>query len=322
MKFSILDQSPVVANRTSAEAIAETMDLVQRADELGYHRYWFAEHHASASFASASPLVMMANAAARTQRIRLGSGGILMGHGRPLEVAEAIRTLEALAPGRIDLGMGRAPGGDQRVMSSLGYDPKGAVARIREVMALLRDNRVASNSGEVIAVPDEVSVPEVWMLGTSVDSARTAAELGVPYAFGSFIDPTNIEAALATYHQHFTPSAWSGKPHTMVATVAFCADTDTDARRIMQCSEQWFVESFLRGQNVRFPTADHQLDVTAQERVIAAFRRETVVYGDATACRQQLDELQQRTMCDEIAIVTITERHDDRVRSYELLSAD
>lgn len=319
---SILDQSPIVANRTSTQAIAETMDLVQRADELGYHRYWFAEHHASASFASASPLVMMANAAARTQRIRLGSGGILMGHARPLEIAESIRTLEALAPGRIDLGMGRAPGGDQRVMSALGYNPKGAVARIREVMAMLRDERIASNAGEAIAVPDEVASPEVWMLGTSVDSAREAAELGVPYAFGSFIDPTNIEAALATYHQHFTPSVWSGKPHTMVATVAFCADTEQDARRIMQCSEQWFVESFLRGQNVRFPTADHQLDVTAQERVIAAFRRETVVYGDALACRQQLDDLQKRTMCDEIAIVTITERHDDRIRSYELLSAD
>ena len=139
-------------------------------------------------------------------------------------------------------------------------------------------------------------------------------------AFGSFIDPTNIDTALATYHQHFTPSVWSSAPHTMVATVAFCADTDADARTIMDCSEQWFVESFLRGQNVRFPQEGRHLEVTAQERVITAFRRETVIHGDATSCRQQLEELQQKTMCDEVAVVTITEHHADRVRSYELLA--
>jgi len=296
------------------------MDLVRRADELGYHRYWFAEHHATASFASASPAVMMAHAAALTQRIRLGSGGVLMGHARALEVAETFRTLQALAPGRIDLGVGRAPGGDQRVMNALGYDPKGAVERVREVMQMLADQRVASNSGNAVAVPDQTSPPEIWMLGTSVDSASTAGALGLPYAFGSFIDPTNITAALTAYHQSFMASAFCDAPKTMVATVAFCGETDAEARRIMQCSEQWFVQSFLRGQNIRFPASGEPLDVTAQERVITAFRRETVIHGAPASCRQQLEHLRQATRCDEIAIVTITERYEDRVRSYELLA--
>ena len=243
-----------------------------------------------------------------------------MGHGRPLEVAESMRLLSVLAPGRVDLGLGRAPGGDQRTMSALGYDPRSAAERIRTLMRMLRDDRTASNSGDVVAVPDRTSPPDVWILGTSVDSARLAAELGLPYSFGSFIDPTNIEAALATYHQHFTPGVWLGAPYTMVATVIMCADTDNDARRIMECSERWFVESFLRGLNVRFPASGKPPDTTDQERIITAFRRETVIYGDAVSCRQQVEALQRRTQCNEVAVVTITEQHADRVRSYELLA--
>lgn len=339
MKLSILDQSPVVRGRTSSDAIAETMDLVERADAWGYHRYWFAEHHGSASFASAQPVVMMAHAAARTQRIRLGSGGILMGHAQPLDIAEKIRTLEALAPGRIDLGMGRAPGGDQRVMQALGYAPQRSQERVAETLRMLRDARMASNMGDVVAVPDVYddaraefasdtdhkpnrllgSSPEVWMLGTSADSARMAGEMGLRYAFGAFIDPTNMNDALAEYHRSFVPSPWCDRPTTMVATVVFCADTDVEAQRIAECSEKWFVRSFLRGENVRFPNASERVEMSAHERLIAGMRRQTVIIGDAASCTQQLDALQRATMCDEIAVVTITEMHAERLRSYELL---
>lgn len=319
MILSILDQSPIVRGRTSSEAIAETMDLVERADALGYHRYWFAEHHGSASFASAQPAVMMAHAAARTKRIRLGSGGILMGHAKPLDIAESIRTLEALAPGRIDLGMGRAPGGDQRVMSALGYAPQRAPQNIVETLKLLRDGRMASNTGDVVAVPDGVAAPEAWMLGTSVDSARLAGEMGLRYAFGSFIDPTNIDAALGEYHRSFVASAWCERPTTMVAAVVFCAETTSEAQRIAECSEKWFVRSFLRGENVRFPASGDVVDVTAQERFISQMRRQTVIIGDPQECNTQLEQLQRRTQCDEVAVVTITEGHAERIRSYELL---
>ncbi len=325
MRLSILDQSPVVGGQSSAQALANTMALVEAADGWGYHRYWFSEHHGSASFASASPLAMMAYAAARTSRIRLGSGGVLMGHARPLEVAEAARVLHALAPGRVDLGMGRAPGGDQRVMQALGYDPRSAMQRVREVLDLLADARVASNEGRVIAVPDGVPAPEPWVLGTSPDSAQMAAALGLPYAVGAFIDPTHIEPALAAYYQHFTPSAWCSAPTTMLATVVFCADTEQDARRIMQCSEEWFVQSFLRGQNVRFPASSSRgepLAIEPRERFISEMRRSTVIWGTAASCKEQLHAAQQRLQCTEIAVVTITEHHEDRMRSYELLAED
>ena len=325
MKLSVLDQSPVVAGRSPSHAIAETMDLVERAEALGYHRYWFAEHHGSASFASAQPAVMMAHAAARTKRIRLGSGGILMGHAKPLDIAESIRTLEALAPGRIDLGMGRAPGGDQRVMSALGYAPQRAPQNIVETLKLLRDQRVASNVGDVVAVPDGgaasagENAPEAWMLGTSVDSARMAGEMGLRYAFGSFIDPTNMDAALGEYHRSFVASAWCERPTTLVATVVFCADTTSEAHRIAECSEKWFVRSFLRGENVRFPASSDVVDVTAQERFISQMQRSTVIIGNPQECKTQLEQLQRRTQCDEVAVVTITEDHAERLRSYELL---
>ncbi len=326
MNLSVLDQSPIVAPGTAAEAIQQTMELVKLTDALGYQRYWFAEHHGSASFASASPPVMIAAAAAVTERIRLGSGGMLMGHGSPLQIAETFRALEALAPGRIDLGMGRAPGGDQRVMSALGFDPKSGVRNIQSVMAMLRDDRMASNSGEVVAVPDQalvpdgVAAPEVWMLGTSPDSARVAGEMGLAYAFGAFIDPTNMDAALASYHQSFVSSEWCKTPKTLVATVVFCAETTERAQAIASCSERWFVHSFLRGQNVRFPAEGALSDITDQERIISAFRRESVVIGNPEQCRRKLEELQKRTQCDEISVVTITEKFEDRLRSYELLA--
>jgi len=322
MILSILDQSPVVRGRTSSEAIRETMELVEQADALGYHRYWFAEHHGSASFASAKPTVMMAHAAARTRRIRLGSGGILMGHAKPLDIAETIRTLEALAPGRIDLGMGRAPGGDQRVMQALGYAPQRAPQNIVETLKMLRDQRMASNMGDVVAVPDiatDEAQPEVWMLGTSVDSARMAGEMGLRYAFGAFIDPTNMDAALGEYHRSFVASAWCARPTTMVATVVFCAETTAEAQRIAECSEKWFVRSFLRGENVRFPRSEDVVDVSAQERFISQMRRQTVIIGNPQECRAQLEQLQRRTQCDEVAVVTITEGAEERLRSYQLL---
>jgi luciferase family oxidoreductase group 1 len=321
MKLSILDQSPVVAGQRGTDAITQTMDLVQHADALGFHRYWFAEHHASASFAGASPEIMMANAAARTSRIRVGSGGILLGHGEPFRIAESLRTLEALAPGRVDAGFGRAPGGDQRVMKALGERPLDSWERLDTVLAYLRDAREPSNDGAPVAVPDGASIPEPWILGTSAESAMQAAKRGLRYTFGSFIDPTNLVDALTAYHANFTPSVWCDRPYTMIATVAFAAETEADAQRAAQSSERWFVESFLRGKNVRFPHVNGEsFDVSAMERVITGMRRSTVHIGTATQVADGLRELQQRYAVDELALVTITDDHAVRRASYELLS--
>lgn len=304
----------------ASQAIQNSIALVKRAEKLGYHRYWFAEHHNTASFASAAPTEMIAFASAVTSRIRLGSGGMLMGHGRPLEVAEAFRTLSALAPNRIDLGMGRAPGGDVRVMDSLGFDPSSASQRITETLQYLNRSSEPLSTGDLVAVPSGESNVEPWILGTSPGSASFAAKMGLPFAFGSFIDPTNLTHALSTYHQEFVPSALCPSPKTIVALVVFCADTDAKAREISKCSEAWFIRSFLRGENVRFPSSGSNANQTAQESVIAALRRETVIIGDKRSCHQQIEAFAKATAANELSIVTITEHQEDRLRSYELLA--
>lgn len=322
MRLSILDQSPVVEGRSAAQAIRETMDLVALAERLGYHRYWFAEHHGSASFASASPEVMMAHAAATTQRMRLGSGGILLGHATPLRVAERLRTLQVVASGRIDAGFGRAPGGDQRVMHALGERPTDAWQRLDAVLELLRDTSVPRSAGAVVAVPDGVQPPDVWILGTSPDSAVQAARRGLRYAFGSFIDPTHVDAALAAYHSNFEPSPWCARPTTLVATVVFAAETEAEARAMARSSERWFVEAFLRGRNVRFPVVDgdHLADASSMERMVVDMRRATVLIGAATDVAERLQALSRRYATNEFAVVTISDDHAMRSASYTALA--
>ena len=319
--LSVLDQSPVVGSMQPSEAITNTMGLVVATEGWGYHRYWFAEHHNTASFASASPPTMIANAAARTTKIRLGSGGMLMSHARPLEIAETFRSLAAMAPGRIDLGMGRAPGGDQRVMDALAFSPQKATVHMDETMSLLKRETDPVKAGELVAVPSGDLDVEPWVLGTSMDSAKYAADHGLPYAFGSFIDPTQMNEALSTYHQHFTPSPYLDAPQTLIALVVFCADTEAKAQEISQCSEKWFVRSFLRGENVRFPQANETVTPSPQEQLISMMRRQTVVIGDQRSCKQQLEELSKLTATTEFSVVTITEHQEDRLRSYELLAS-
>jgi len=320
IRLSVVDQSPMIEGAASAAAIVNTMELAELCDAWGYYRYWFAEHHGSASFAGASPLTMMAAAAQRTANIRLGSGGVLVGHHQPLAVAEAVRVVNALAPGRVDIGMGRAPGGDARVVRALSARPELAIERIRDVLAYLADTRLASNDGAVVAVPDGAARAQPWVLGTSPSSATLAGELGLPYAFGSFIDPTHIDAALTEYHRSFVGSAWCVQPTTMVATVVICADTAQEASRVAKCSERWFVESFLRGRNVRFPVGATLDGLNMQEQMIVAMRRSTCIIGDADYCAENIAALAKRYATNEIAVVTIAEQNEDRIRSYQLLA--
>lgn len=319
IRLSILDQSPVAEGRTAADAINETMDLVVKADAWGFERYWFAEHHGSASFASASPEIMIANAAARTKRIRLGSGGILLGHASPLRVAESLRTLHALAPARIDAGFGRAPGGDQRVMAALGERPNDSWQRLDEILIHLQDMKQPSNNGSIVAVPDGVPAPEIWVLGTSPSSAMEAGKRGLAYAFGAFIDPSHLTEALTAYHASFVPSTWNDKPRTMIATVAFVGDTEADASRMARSSEQWFVESFLRSKNVRFPIVrdGQQFALQPVESIVRDMRRASVLIGSVEHVHERLLEMELRYATSEISIVTITDDHALRVASYE-----
>lgn len=320
MRLSILDQSPVADTMRPEEAVRNSVDLVERADALGYYRYWFAEHHGNASFASATPEIMMAYAAARTQRIRLGSGGILLGHGSALKTAEAVRLLEALALGRIDAGFGRAPGGDARAVRALRTNPNDAYPRLEEILTFLKDSRPASNDGSVVAVPDGVTPPEVWVLGTTADSARTAARLGLRYAFGAFIDPSNANEALSQYHADFVPSQFCSAPTTMIATVVFCAETDALAQQLSKTTEQWFVRNFLRASNDRFITSSDAFTMSDREQMIVAMRRQHILIGEPKRVADGLRVMASRYATEELSIVTITHDHASRVRSYELIA--
>lgn len=297
------------------------MDLVEKAEQWGYERYWFAEHHGSASFASASPELLMSAATARTTRIRIGSGGILLGNASALRIAEGLRTLCALAPDRVDAGFGRAPGGDQRVAQALRQTSEDAYGKLDQVLAYLRNPQHPSNHGAIVAVPHAIPMPEVWVLGTTPTSAVEAARRGLSYAFGSFIDPTQMDEALAAYHANFVPGPNGSKPKTLIALVAFVGQTTQDAQRMARSSEDWFVQSFLRGMNVPFP-AEHApaIEVTSTESLIRNMRRASVLIGTASHVQEQLLRMQQRYATNEFAIVTITANHEDRCKSYQALA--
>lgn len=324
IELSILDQSPVVDSRSASDAIAETMELVVRAEGWGYRRYWFAEHHGSASFASASPALLMASAAARTGKIRLGSGGILLGNAPSLRIAEDLRVLETLAPGRIDAGLGRAPGGDARFVAAIGGQPQDVWKKLDEVCQYLSSGEQPSHQGKIVAVPDSVATPEIWVLGTSIDSAIEAGRRGLSYAFGSFIDPTNQDAALQAYHQHFVPSIHRQAPNTLIAIVAFVGETEKDAVEMSKCSERWFVESFLRGKNVRFPRegASDLADITPTEGMISNLRRSTVVIGSASQVHEKLQAMTHRYATNQFALVTITSDEGIRRASYQRIAEE
>lgn len=322
IKLSILDQSPVIEGSSHKQAINNTLKLIELAEEFGYSRYWFSEHHGSASFASASPELMIANAAAKTRRIRLGTGGILLGNANPLKTSERIRMLQALSDNRIDAGFGRAPGGDHHVMMMLKYNPAVAWNTFDEIQRLLNQTSTPHQPKRAVAVPEGVPCPEMWVLGTSADSATSAAERGLPFAFGSFIDPTNMSEALRTYHVKFTSKNGSA-PYTMIALVAFVAETNQRAHQISECSQRWFVDSFLRGKDVAFPVVNWELPsptYSATEQMIVQMRKQTALIGTATEVAEQLSQYKKQFSVDEFMVVTITQDFEDRVKSYELLS--
>lgn len=320
MRVSIVDQSPVHDGESAADALRHTLDLVVLAESLGYHRYWFAQHHGSAAFASASPEVLMAAAARVTSAIRIGSGGFLLGEYPPLRLAEIARTLEAVAPGRIDIGLGRAPGGDGRVVRALQSQMQDAESRLDEFLAFVNDDSVPTRAGEVVAVPDGVTRPEIWMLGTSPGSGVMAGRRGLPYAFGSFIDPTHIQEALTMYHTEFVPGIYGVKPRTMLAVVAICGRTDEEANQLARASEQWFVESFIKGNDVRFPSADTVRAIEAPFAPYVAMRRATTFVGSAERVADELAAVRQRYAVDELAVVTITHDAASRMVSYQRLA--
>lgn len=328
--LSVLDQSPVASGRTAADALAETLALARRCDALGYARYWLAEHHNSEALACSAPEVMIAAVAATTRRIRVGSAGVMLPHYSPLKVAEVFRALEGIAPGRIDLGLGRAPGSDGRTAHALNPDAANAAERfpvsVSELLAWLRVGGRALPEGhpfrEVRAVPEVATAPQVWILGSSDYGAQVAAHFGLPYCFAHFItDGRGAAEALSLYRDLFRPGAL-GAPRAAVAVFALAADTEAEAWRAYSSRALWRL-SRDRGVFPPLPSAAEAeaYPYSAAERAHLDRLARTAVVGTGARVVERLAAVARDLGgVEEVAVLTAAHDPAARVRSYEAIA--
>lgn len=325
LTISVLDQSPISEGSTGADALHNSVDLAQLADSLGYARYWVAEHHGTPALACASPEALIGPIAAVTSRIRVGSGGVMLPHYSPLKVAETFSMFAGLFPDRIDLAVGRAAGTDPVTAFALQRDrrqgaPDDFPGQLVELMAYLEDDMPADHPfARLTALPGRPALPELWLLGSSAQSGIWAAELGLPYAFADFINPSGAEIA-ARYRREFAPSHTFAAPRVSVAVWALCADTEEEARRLAASAKMMFT-LFFRGTLIPIPPPDKALQFLAAEHdpPPPAMRRRTIV-GTPEQVRAGIETVAGDYAADEVMVVTITFDHAARRRSYELIA--
>jgi luciferase family oxidoreductase group 1 len=307
---------------TPADALRNTLELARHVDALGaYERYWLAEHHNLRGVASAATAVLIGQVAATTQRIRVGSGGIMLPNHAPLMIAEQFGTLEALFPGRIDLGLGRAPGTDGYTLRALRRDYATADTFPQDVEELLAYLEPAQPGQRIVAVPGAGSQVPVWILGSSLFGAQLAAALGLPYAFASHFAPAALHQALHVYRERYRPSARNPQPHAMAGVNVICAPTDEEAR-LLATSLQQAVANLVRGRPGLLPppSAGFEATLGPDERAqMAAFLACSFIGSPATV-RRGLVEFLARTQADEIIVASAMFDPAARLRSYELLA--
>jgi luciferase family oxidoreductase group 1 len=324
-RLSVLDQSPIAEDSTAADALANTLDLARHADALGYDRYWLAEHHASPGLAGAAPEALIGPVALATSRIRVGSGGIMLPHYSPFKVAETFALLAALAPHRIDLGLGRAPGSDQRTAFALQRDRTRRMPvddfpnNLAETIAYLDGTMPADHPFMALqdTLPTGGGVPEVWLLGSSQDSAIWAAEAGLPYCIADFINSDGVPLA-NLYRSRFKPGRIAA-PHVMVATWTIAAPSRTEAERLALPASMMFAH-LIRGELIAVPSVE-RAEAWAVEHGTVARRRRTTL-GSPAEVHAQLDEVAALYGADELMLVNILPDHAARVRSYALIATE
>jgi len=319
--LSILDLVPVPEGATPGDALRNSLALAQAAERLGYTRYWVAEHHNMTGIASAATSLVIGYLAAGTTTLRLGAGGVMLPNHSPLVIAEQFGTLQALYPGRIDLGLGRAPGTDQRTARALRRDMQSADDFPADVQELQRLLGPVQPGQAVQAVPGGGSNVPLWILGSSHFGAQLAAALGLPYSFASHFAPDALYDALALYHQNFRPSAQQAKPHAMLGVNVVVADTDEQARRLFTSQQQAFVE-LLRGARGRYkpPLDDIEAYWTPAEKAHVSHMLRCSFVGSPQTVKQGLEAFVADTRADELMVVTAVFDAAARVRSYELLA--
>jgi luciferase family oxidoreductase group 1 len=325
VRLSVLDQSPVAEGSTGSQALRNTIDLARLTDGLGYHRYWVAEHHGGPSLAGPSPEVLIGPIAAATERLRVGSGGVMLPHYSPLKVAQSFSVLAGLYPGRIDLGIGRAAGTDPMTTLALQRDrsraaPDDFPQQLTELLAYFDDSFPDGHalSRYVGTLPGRPETPEPWLLGSSHQSAIWAGELGLPYAFADFINPEGVEIG-ALYRERFVDSRRLDAPRTAVAVWALAADTEEEARRLAASSKMTF--TLLRqGRLIPVPPPDKALRfLETLDRTAGTPRRRSIV-GTPEQVRAGIVDVAAQYGAEEAIVVTITYDHEARRRSYELIA--
>lgn len=318
--FSVLDLSPIVEGGTAADALRNTLDLARHAEKWGYQRYWLAEHHNMTGIASAATVVVIGHVAAGTSKIRVGSGGIMLPNHAPLVVAEQFGTLESLFPGRIDLGLGRAPGTDRQTSLALRRDLDTNAEQFPQDVLELRAYFDDVQAGQQIrAVPGAGLKVPLWILGSSLYGAQVAAMLGLPYAFASHFAPDALMPALEVYRRHFKPSAQLDKPYAMVAANIIAADTDTEARRLFTSLQQSFVK-LRRGTPGKLAPPIDDINTWAAPVELAGLSH-SLVYsfvGAEDTVARGVKSFLEMTQADELIVSGHIYDHAARLHSYEI----
>jgi len=330
MKFSVLDQSPVREGISPDVSIRESIALAQHCEQVGYYRYWLSEHHSSEAVAGSAPEILMAAIAATTSSIRIGSAGIMLPHYSALKVAEQFRVLEAIAPGRIDLGVGRAPGSDGRTAMALNPNSASAAdnfpAMLRDLQAWTADLELPPNHPfrVVRAEPTGPHAPEIWVLGSSNYGAQVAAFFGLPYCFAYFFsDGRGAQEALDIYRETFKPSARYAKPHSAITVAAFAAETQEEADYFYQ-SRAMSMAMRDRGRFIALPSPETAaaFEYTEIERAKMARRRTQALFGTAADVAARIRSLAVETGVDEMSITTAAYDTTARQTSYTLLARE
>jgi luciferase family oxidoreductase group 1 len=330
LPLSVLDLAPIMSGSTSSQTLRNSIALAKAVDRLGYTRYWFAEHHNMPSIASSVPEVMIGQVARETHHLRVGSGGVMLPNHPPLKIAETFRMLEALYPGRIDLGIGRAPGTDPLTACALRRNKEALNSRdfpehLSELMAFAADDFPAEHPFRAVtAMPNDVGFPEIWLLGSSATGSQMAASLGVGYAFAHHIAPENAVSAMRSYRTQFQPSKYLEHPYAIICTSVVCAETNEEAERLAS-SVALAIVRLRNGVASPFPSPEEALAYPYTPAELAhaqAYRNSTQNVGDPATVRSQLDRLVENTEADEIMVVTLVHNHAARLRSYELLAEE
>lgn len=326
-RLSVLDLTPQPAGATASDAIRYTRDLARHVEALGYHRFWLAEHHNTGALACPAPEILIEYVASATSRLRVGSGGVMLPNYSPLKVAEWFRVLEAIHPGRIDLGIGRAPGTDQRTALALRGSPQALLAddfpdNVQALLAYLDDRDTTATPGGVRAMPAGVDAPPVWVLGSSTFGARLAATLGLGFGFAYHINPEHVAAAFETYFSGFRPSSYRQTPEALLTLSAICGETEADAERLASSGDLLWVR-FLRGDVQQpLPSVEEALAYAydEDERLIVRHMRRRSLVGTASQVATAARNLAATYGAAEVLITTMVHDPEERRASYTRLA--